>query len=254
MNKFLREIGLLFVANVRSSLRSVVWLVVGMFQPICYLLLFAPLLNNLTNIPGFPKGGTYNVFAPGLLIMTTILGTGLVGFNLLANLRAGVVERLRVTPVSRLAILLSMVLRDVVTLLVQCSLLVGVAVLLGMRPDWLGLGVLALLLVIIGVTMSSFSYGLTLIVKDEGGLASSVNFISIPLLLLSGITLPLALAPSIIQAMGNVNPFAYAVNASRALVNGTLGDNSIITAFAIFAALMTLALIWATRSIRQAAM
>ncbi len=254
MAKFLREMGLLFVANVRTSLRSVVWLVVGMFQPICYLLLFAPLLNNLAAIPGFPSGGTYNVFAPGLLIMTTILGTGLVGFNLLANLRAGVVERLRVTPVSRLAILLSMVLRDVVTLLVQSSILIAMSVLLGMKPDWMGLPVLALLLVIIGVTMSSFSYGLTLVIRDEGGLASSVNFISIPLLLLSGITLPLTLAPTIIQNIGKVNPFAYAVDAARALVNGSLGDGSILAAFVIFAVLMILALTWATRSIRQAAM
>jgi ABC-2 type transport system permease protein len=252
MTKLFRETWILFVANVRSSLRNVVWVVVGMFQPICYLLLFAPLLDNLTKVPGFPARGTYNVFAPGLLIMTAIFGTGLAGFGLIVMLRAGVVERLRVSPVSRLAILLSMVMRDVLTLLVQSSLLFGMALLLGLRPDWMGLLLLVPLLVLIGVTMSSFSYGLALLLKDEGALASSVNFISIPLLLLSGITLPLTLAPGIIRNIGKANPFAYAVDASRAAVNGALGDASVLQAFIIFGVLTLLALFWATRSVRKA--
>ena len=45
--------------------------------------------------------------------------TFFVGFGLIAELRAGVIERTRVTPVSRLALLLGRSLRDVVTLLFQ---------------------------------------------------------------------------------------------------------------------------------------
>jgi len=42
-----------------------------------------------------------------------------VGFSLIAELRFGVVERFRVTPVSRLALLLGRSLRDILTLLIQ---------------------------------------------------------------------------------------------------------------------------------------
>ncbi|MGI8588264.1 MAG: ABC transporter permease [Chloroflexia bacterium] len=252
MAKFLHETWILLIANIRVSLRSVVWVVIGLFQPVCYLLLFAPLLDSLKRVPGFPAGGTYNVFTPGLLVMMAIFSTGFSGFSMLAWLRAGVVERLRVTPVSRLAILFSMVIRDVLTLLVQSTLLLVMALLLGLRPDWAGLLLLLPLIVLIGVAMASLSYGLALLLKDEGALASAVNFLAIPLLLLSGITLPLTLAPSIIQNIAKANPFAYAVDAARATVNGHLDDTSVLIAFIIFAVLTVLTLYWATGSVRKA--
>jgi ABC-2 type transport system permease protein len=252
MLKFLHDTRVLFIAHMRNSLRNVVWVVVGMFQPICYLLLFAPLLDNLTRVPGFPSGGTYNVFAPGMLIMVTIFGAGNAGFNLVIAMREGIVERWRVTPANRLALALSMVLRDVLMLLVQSVLLMGMALILGMRPDWLGLLPLLPLVILTGITMASFSYGITLVVKDQGALAALVSFIAVPLLLLSGITLPLSLAPATIQNISKVNPFAYGVDAARALVNGNMSDASILEAFIIFAVLAVLTLFWATRSMRKA--
>ena len=69
-------------------------------------MLFAPLLKSLVHMPGFPPGGAYNVFVPGLLIQLGLFGASGVGFGLIDELRAGVIERFRVTPVSRLALLL----------------------------------------------------------------------------------------------------------------------------------------------------
>jgi len=36
------------------------------------MLLFAPLLKNLVGLPGFPSGGAYNIFTPGLMMMMAI--------------------------------------------------------------------------------------------------------------------------------------------------------------------------------------
>jgi len=52
----------------------------------------------------------------------------------------------------------------------------------------------------------------------------------------------------------NIHPFACAVDASRALINGNPGDVAVLQAFAIFIALTVLSLVWATRSMRQAMM
>ncbi len=79
-----------------------------------------------------------------------------------------------------------------------------------------------------------------------------MNFIAIPLLLLSGITLPLSLAPNSIQKIGDLNPFSYAVDAARAMVSGHLSDTSILEAFIIFAVLTVLMLFWATNMMRKA--
>jgi len=254
MAKLIRDSWLLFVSTLRVTLRNPAWVFIGLFQPICYMLLFAPLLKDLAGVPGFPRGGAYNVFTPGLMMMMAIFGTGFAGFGVIARLREGVIERLRVTPVSRLAMMIGIIGVDLLNLLVQTGLLVGVGLLLGFRPAVGGLLLLLVLLVIGGLTMASCSYAVALVLKNESALAAAVNLFALPLLLLSGIMLPLSLAPDILQKIATANPFAYAVDAARALIGGHLQDVAVAQAFAIFAVLGALALFWATRSIRKAAM
>ena len=254
MVKLIRDCWLLFGSTLRVTLRNPAWVFIGLFQPICYMLLFAPLLKNLAGVSGFPRGGAYNVFTPGLMMMMAIFGTGFAGFGVIARLREGVIERLRVTPVSRLAMMIGIIAVDLLNLLVQTGLLVGVGLLLGFRPDVGGLLLLLVLLVIGGLTMASCSYAVALVLKNESALAAAVNLVALPLLLLSGIMLSLSLAPDILQKIAQANPFAYAVQAARALIDGHLQDVAVLQAFAIFAVLGALALFWATRSIRKAAM
>ncbi len=254
MFKLLRDSWLIFVSALRVQLREPAWVFFGLFQPICYMLLFAPLLKNLVGVPGFPSGGAYNVFTPGLMMMMSIFGTGFAGFTVIGQLREGVIERLRVTPVSRLALVLGMISVSLLTLLVQTLLLAGVALILGFRPDVAGLLLLLLLLLLSGLVMASCSYAVALVVRDEGSLAAAVNLVVLPLLLLSGIMLPITFAPDILQNVAKANPFAYAVDGSRALVEGHLGDVAVLQGFIIFGALALLAVFWVTRSIRKAAM
>jgi ABC-2 type transport system permease protein len=250
--KLIHDTQLIFGRSLKVSLRNPFWLALGLFQPILYLLLFAPLLDGLAGAPGFTGGNALNVFSPGLLILMAMFGSSFVGFGVIEDLRSGVFERLRVTPASRLALLLGMVLRDIVVLMVQSALLVGVATLMGLRADPAGLVLLFALLGLIGVTLSSVSYSIALAVKDEGSLAATVNTFMLPLMLLSGIMLPLALAPQIIRTIAGLNPFAHAVDAARALVNGDMGSAAILSGFGLVAVLAVVAVIWAVRSFRQA--
>ena len=60
-----RDTWLIFERSLTLSLRNPVWVIMGIIQPILYLLLFGPLLNNIAKMPGFPPGGAFNVFVPG---------------------------------------------------------------------------------------------------------------------------------------------------------------------------------------------
>ena len=254
MLKLIRDSRLIFNSALRVMLRNPAWVFFGLFQPVCYMLLFAPLLKSLVGVPGFPSGGAYNIFTPGLMIMMAIFGTGFAGFTVIGQLREGVIERLRVTPVNRLALMIGMISVSLLNLLVQTLLLLGIGLLLGFRPDGGGLLLLVALVLIGGLMMGSCSYAVALLVKNEGSLAAAVNLVALPLLLLSGIMLPLTLAPQVLRNIAKVNPFAYSVDAARALVAGHFGDVSIPQAFLILGALAVIALFWATNSIRKAAM
>jgi ABC-2 type transport system permease protein len=250
--KFIRDTQLLFGRSMKVSLRNPVWVILGLFQPILYLLLFAPLLDGLKGAPGFTGDNALNIFTPGLLIMMALFNSSFVGFGVIEDLRSGVVERLRVTPASRLSLLMGMVLRDIVVVMVQCSLLVVAATVMGLRADPVGLFLLFGLMALIGLTLAPVSYAIGLSVKDEGSLAASINTLVVPLMLLSGIMLPLTLAPDIIRSIARFNPFAHAVDAARALTNGSLGNGDVLTGFAFVAVLAVLAIFWAVRSFRQA--
>src|SRR5215467_5037823 len=250
MGKIIRDSWLIFNSALRVMLRDPAWVFFGLFQPICYMLLFAPFLKNLVGVPGFPSGGAYNVFTPGLMMMMAIFGTGFAGFTVIGQLREGTIERLRVTPVSRLALMLGMISVSLLNLLVQTALLVALGLLLGFRPDVGGLLLLLVLLEIGGLMMGSCSYAVALLLKDEGSLAAAVNLVALPLLLLSGIMLPLSFAPDVLRTVAKFNPFAYAVDGSRALVDGHLGDVAVLQGFIIFGLLAVLGVYWVTRSIR----
>ena len=251
--RFLQEFRLLFVRSVLGSLRNPVWLFLGLFQPALYLLLFAPLLGGLGNVPGFPAGGAYAVFTPGLLVMVALYSTAFAGFGLVDQIRSGLVERLLVTPASRLAILLGYVIRDVVTLIVQAGILIGLALIMGLKVNLAGLLVAFVMVVLTGMLMASCSYALALLLRREDSLASIINTVATPLLLLSGITLPLSLAPRIIRSIASVNPLAYEVTAGRALFQGNFADSAILVGILFLAGLATLAFVWAARSFRRGA-
>jgi ABC-2 type transport system permease protein len=251
--KLLRETGILFSYNLCISLRNPIWLILGIFQPVLYLLLFAPLLDSLNSAPGFPAGGGLLVFAPAALLMLCMFGPLFGGYGLIAQIRAGEIERLSVTPVSRLALLLGGILRDVAQVLVQGVLLFVVALLLGLNLENIGAtaGMALLLLGLMGLLLASLSYAMALTLKDENAFSSVVQFALTPLLLLSGVLLPLTLAPDWLQAIAAFNPLAYSIDAMRALFAGRLGDEDVLRGFTIVIFLTVLALLWAGRSYRK---
>jgi ABC-2 type transport system permease protein len=247
--QLLRDTLLIFGSSIKETLRNPIWIIVGLTQPIMYLILYAPLLEN---VPGLGGANAYNTFVPGLLIMTALFGSLFAGFDILTKLRSGVIERLRVTPINRLAIVLGMVLRDVLMLLLQCTVLCLASLLFGFRPNFAGILLLYGLMMLVGVSMSSLSYALALAVKDENALASSVNMFSLPLLLLSGVFLPLSFAPVWMQTISQINPLTHAIDAARALVDGILTDPSVLIGFGAFLALGIAFAYWLSRAIRQA--
>jgi hypothetical protein len=98
----LTETWLIFQRSMKQSLRNPFWVVIGIVQPFLYLALFGPLLIPIVqSTPGFPPGDAWQVLVPALLIQLGLFGGLFVGFAILTEFKAGVVERMQVTPVSR---------------------------------------------------------------------------------------------------------------------------------------------------------
>ena len=249
--KMLHETKLMFIRSIQHTLRNPIWVFLSLFQPLLYLFLFMPLLKGLGGVPGLPAGKTVQVFIPGLLVMLALFGSAFVGFGLVDEIRSGVIERFLVTPANRFAILLGRILKDVVVLLVQCILITLCAIPFGLSVNFGGFLISLLLYAVIAIAMASMSYAFALIFKSEDTLASTLNTIALPVSLLSGIMLPLALAPLWLRNLAKGNPFSYAVNASRALFAGDISNGDVAIGFIIISLLAILMFWWAVRSLKK---
>ena len=235
-----------FARQMKQLLRNPVWVFFGLTQPILYLVLFGPLLKNVS---GGGLGGeeSWNVFVPGLLLQLSIFGAGFAGFGIIQELREGVVDRQRVTPAPRVSLIMGRTLSNVVTIGVQATLLTLVAIPFGLKPAWGGVLLSIALVSILALGIAAASYAMGLILGNEDAFAPMIQGISLPLLLLSGVLLPMTLAPTWLQTLSKLNPLSYVVIAERALFHGELSTGPVLTGIGITAGLSVLLAWWATR-------
>jgi ABC-2 type transport system permease protein len=246
----LREVGLFFERNTTQQLRNPVWMFVGLSSPVLYLALFTPLLKHFSGANS--TGPVLDVFLPGILALLAFASGTAQGFSTIFELRAGVIERFRVTPASRFAILAGPLVSGMMFVYVFDAIAVAVAVAFGFQLHWSGLLVLAILLGLFMATMAAFSVATALITKEISGFAAIINGLNLPVLLLAGVLLPISFGPAWLQALAHIDPLYYVVEGSRALSTGTLSSPHVWQAFAVIVPLCAVVLTWATSVFRKA--
>lgn len=116
-----------------------------------------PVLRPLASGPGYAGDGVLAVLIPGIRCLMAF-GAGMgAGWIVVAELQTGVIERLRVTPVSRFALLMGSVLRDTVLFVAPALIVIGVAVPFGYHPDAGGTVLMLFLLCLLTATVSAWS-------------------------------------------------------------------------------------------------
>ena len=112
-----------------------------------------------------------------------------------------------------------------------------VSIPLGLRAPLGGVVLTLAVVALLGAAFASVSYALALTLKSEDAFAPLLNAFVLPVLLLSGILLPMTLAPAWLQTVSDVNPLKHVVEGAREFFLGDYG-----TATAWLGAGLTLAL------------
>ncbi|MCK8614793.1 ABC transporter permease [Gordonia sp. C13] len=251
MNSFFRDSTIVFRRQIRMNLRNPAWVLIGVMQPILYLLLFGPLLKPL--VSQFPSGADnpYTFLVPGLLVQLGLFGALFAGFSLIGEWREGVIEAERVTPASRTALLTGRLMRDMLQLLVQALILVTLGFAMGMRGSIVGVVLGIVITLLIGGACAAASNALALTTKSEDVMAPLINMVMMPVLLLSGILLPMTLGPTWLQGLSDFMPFRWIVDAVRDTFGGDLASAQVL--WGVIAALILAALgtWWGTSVFRK---
>ncbi len=249
MTTFFRETFIVFRRQLRMNLRNPAWVIIGALQPVLYLLLFGPLLEPL--VTQFGATNAYTFFVPGMLVQLGIFGAFFAGFSLIGEWREGVIEAERVTPASRTALLIGRLYRDLLQLLVQALILIALGYALGMKAPLAGIVLGTLLTLLIGGACAAASNALALTTKSEDVMAPVINMVMMPVLLLSGILLPMTIGPAWLEKASDLMPIRHVVDAVRNSFGGDFALSGLLWGSLWSLALFALAVWWGTATFRK---
>ncbi|MFD9741391.1 ABC transporter permease [Umezawaea sp. NPDC059074] len=248
--RFATETAVVFAREVRPQLRNPIGLVFGMAQPVVFLVFFGSLLTGLAWGGG---DAAWQWFVPGTLIMMGLSGTISAGYMLMTEMSGGSLDRMLVTPISRSAMLVGRTGKEALLLLAQSALIIVVVLPFGFEPHLVGAVVAMLLLAVIGIGLGAFSCALAVLARKQESLFYVVQqTLLFPLLMLSGVLLPLDTAPSWMRAVSRVNPLTYVVEAERDLFAGHLSGTAVLHGVASAVGFAVVGVLVGARAMRRA--
>ncbi|MER5443459.1 ABC transporter permease [Streptomyces sp. NPDC002790] len=249
MKTLLSDTALIFGRYARQTLSSRFQMLFGILMPLLYLVFFGPLL---TELPIGSHGSSWQILVPGLLLQLGLFGAAFCGFGIIVEKSYGVVERMRVTPVSRVALLLGRVLRDTALFLFQAVLLVLAALAMGLRAPLAGILIGFAFVALLTVSLASLSYALAFKARTPQEFGPVINAVTMPSMLLSGLMLPMALAPGWLDVLSHIMPIRYLVDAVRDAYVGQYATANMLYGVLVALVFAGLAVTVGTRGFRRA--
>jgi ABC-2 type transport system permease protein len=245
--------------DLKKWYQNPVVFVMGIIQPILWLVLLGKAMNIgsiIPNIPGINPAlvmqstfGTTDYFsymAMGMVAFTTVFTSAFVGISVVFDRRLGFMNKVLSTPVSRSVIITSKVLSASIRSVFQAGIVTALAYLIGLQLGanfnaFSVFGVFAIVF-LIGFGLSSMFTAITLRTTRMETPQAIIQLVTLPLMFASSAYFPIAQMPSWLQAVANVNPISYAIDAVRRLMIFSDGFSQLPLDFAfvgIFAAVVT---------------
>jgi ABC-2 type transport system permease protein len=239
--------------NLKHALRypSLTLIVAGM--PIVFLLLFVYVFGGTLGAGlGGVSGGRAEYaeyLAPGLLVLAIASAAQGTAISIAMDMTEGIITRFRTLSIARAAVLAGHVVGAVIQTMIGLALVVGVALLVGFRPDaglaeWLAaLGLLAL----VSLALSWLSVAMGLATKS----VEAASNLPMPLLLLPFLSsgfVPTESMPAGLSWFAEHQPFTPIIETLRGLLTGTAIGSSGVVSVAWCVAISVVGWLWARRN------
>jgi ABC-2 type transport system permease protein len=233
---------------LRVFKRQPAYLGIALTQPIIWLLLFGALFKAVTEIPGFRGGSYVDFLTPGIVVMLAVSSAGWNGMAFIEDINGGVMDRMLAAPVWRGALNLGSVVYAMLTIAVQTTLIVLLALALGAHYTNGVWGVLLLILVaaLLGAAFASLSNGVGVLARQRETLIGAVSLVLLPLTFLSSALMQQSLVPDWIRTVAKVNPVNWAAEAGRSAAMEKIDWGLVASRMGMLAALVAVCAWFAT--------
>ncbi len=232
--------------NATHTRRNPVAVFNGVLFPLVMMLMFVYVFGGALDV-GSGAGVDYVAYVtPGMIGLAICYGLSPTALSVNSDMTTGIINRFKAMDISRSAVLTGHVVAGVLRTAISVTALIGLALLMGFRPQAGPLGWLAavglVLLVCLATTWLTVALGLTARNAESAGL-STVPLIMLPFL--SSAIVPAGTMGPGLRQFAEHQPFTPIIEALRGLLAGTPAAGTVLTAVAWCVAITLVGHLWA---------
>ena len=211
----------MWLREMKRFLRVKARVVGSLLMPIFFLVFLGWPMSFASQIP-VPEGVGYLGFlAPGIVGMTLLFAGTMSGASVIWDKEFGFLKEVLVAPVNRFSVILGRSLGGMTTAIIQALIIVGIALVMGVKLSSVPGFFLAILVMIL--TCATFTgFGLIIATRlgNLEGFMAIMNLIVFPIFLLSGALFPIQSMPSWLKYIMYIDPLTYGVDGLRGTLIG----------------------------------
>ncbi len=214
----------IFWREMKRYRKSRSGVIIRLIQPVVWIIVIGntfagtqPLIQSV----GF-EGEYIEFMAPGVVILTAIFTSIFGGVNTLWDRRYGFMNKALTSPISRSSIALGKMFAISLIAALQASLVLGVAFAIGVSfPDPIVIVPIMAIVILFSLGFSGISVMVAATAKSQETFWGIINFLGMPLFMLSPALFPLELLPDWLASAAMLNPVTYTVLLVREMMTGT---------------------------------
>lgn len=246
---WLRQLGLIVRRNLVVMLRTPAAILPPIGISLFFLFIYEATLGKAAGfIPNLGANNYLGFILPLSIVSASLSGAGIAAQNMVRDIESGYFDKLLLTPVSRFALLFGAILAGAVVLGLQATIVLAVALLMGLHSvtGIAGLLVVVGLAVLLGTGFAGFTVSAAL---GSGNAAATqgASFIFFPLTFLAPTFVPVELLDGWLKTAAQINPITYVIEAMRSVINQgwdwEVLSSGVLACFALGATMYLLALL-----------
>jgi ABC-2 type transport system permease protein len=254
-SSLLTQIAALAQRSVLRTARQPAVIISALLFPLMFFAINAYGLDAATSIPGFPADSYLDFAFAFPLIQASLFGAITAGADLARDIESGFFDRLSLTPMRPVALLVGMLAGIVALGLLQGVVFLAVGTLMGVevRSGLGGMVVIVALMVLVALGFGGIGAILALRTGSVEAVESAFPLFFVTIFM-SSINLPRNLIEADwFRFIATINPISYLIEGIRSLVISGWDLHALTVGFACAAAIVALALAGAAASLRTRA-
>jgi len=214
------SIYILWLRELKRYTRSRSQIIASLGQPMLYLLVLGFGLGSVFKRAGF---GSYLQFiAPGVIGMSVLFSSIFSGLGLLWDRQFGFLKEMLVAPVPRIQIMIGRTLGGMTVSVIQGSLVLIIALIVGFRPvNWWQIPLAIGFMLAISLVFAALGVAVGSSLQDMQGFQLIMNFMVMPIYFLSGAMFPLSGQGWALMIATRIDPLSYGIDGMRAMLLGS---------------------------------